>query len=892
MTNAAQSMFRCGWGMALIAVLGLAEPAPTWAQAAGPVEQIVQARPPTDWTSGEFLGVGYAIPPGWQKVQGDDESFIYFGGDMETRTGPAFGVRLIEDVAEFLDAAPGEPRPVQFDGGRRFDRLAATQTPEGVTVQGDLIVSAEPYWQGKFLAITLLAYNGALAEHASTFEQLLAAITVPPAGEVPRQSFLDGGFRIAVPSSDWRLVEGDKTVKFDRRRVMGFVRISRLPANTGRGYLNGWTVPSSVAGRPVNMLGQPALLYEWDERKSDYDDGSDDPQTTRVYVFESCAAGPETLAIELSGLPSFYASDELNDLLDQIEVDAGTGPCGPDNLPAGAVAGTSGERPDGRAAFGSSAGASVQAQTAEPTEGTALDGLVSYVAPPGWFAMSATDSVTLLHPDGRGFVTVARGSGVLAPEGVVALIPPDRLGSFFAGHGKDWTELGWPPVSAEFLDRGQPAEGWHFVRIARDCLPNQEPVAIHYAGIDRFRNGETLKELLGGLTFHWPDGMEECLVKDAGYGQSTPGPAAVPEPVPEPVPAPSAAMPLSDRSTPSDPPQPVRQSGAIAPPVSMQEIPAAPVARVDPPLVPPPPPVVAEPVPQPEPDSFTEGEGGYTLYQNARYGTFISYPASYYSPEPPPGNGDGRSFVSADGASRFFVFAQYDAFDLTQAEMMKRDEAAGGYDDVTYRASGEGWFVLSGHIGSNVFYRKVIRDPSGLIQVFQIVYPGSLQQAFDPVVTFMANSFGPGTSQSSGDDRASDPVADNDVAKPQPVRADRLMTPARNTDLRKALMDAARQPIQAEIGRKVIFVVSVLRTDGQWAYLQAVPHNPDGSKIDWARTPFAREMNQGVMSDVAMVLLRKLGGEWTVVEHVFGPSDVYWVSWADAYGLDQALFMP
>lgn len=118
------------------------------------------------------------------------------------------------------------------------------------------------------------------------------------------------------------------------------------------------------------------------------------------------------------------------------------------------------------------------------------------------------------------------------------------------------------------------------------------------------------------------------------------------------------------------------------------------------------------------------------------------------------------------------------------------------------------------------------------------------------------------------------------------------MTPARGTDLRKALMATARGPIEAEIDRQIVFVASVLRTDGSWAYLQAVPHNPDGSRIDWARTPFAAEMKNGAMSDTAMVLMQNIDGQWSVRDHVFGPTDVYWLNWANAYELDEALFTP
>ena len=46
------------------------------------------------------------------------------------------------------------------------------------------------------------------------------------------------------------------------------------------------------------------------------------------------------------------------------------------------------------------------------------------------------------------------------------------------------------------------------------------------------------------------------------------------------------------------------------------------------------------------------------------------------------------------------------------------------------------------------------------------------------------------------------------------------------------------------------------------------------------------------MSDTAIVLMRKLDGNWSVVDHIFGPTDVYWLTWANAYDRDEALFTP
>jgi hypothetical protein len=115
-------------------------------------------------------------------------------------------------------------------------------------------------------------------------------------------------------------------------------------------------------------------------------------------------------------------------------------------------------------------------------------------------------------------------------------------------------------------------------------------------------------------------------------------------------------------------------------------------------------------------------------------------------------------------------------------------------------------------------------------------------------------------------------------------------TPARGTAERSAIMDAARGPVANDIGQAVIFVVSVLRSDGHWAYLQATPIQPNGSALNWNKTNFAADWRADAMSDTVMVLLSNDGGDWHVVDHVIGPTDVYWYTWIDQYQLPDALF--
>lgn len=103
-------------------------------------------------------------------------------------------------------------------------------------------------------------------------------------------------------------------------------------------------------------------------------------------------------------------------------------------------------------------------------------------------------------------------------------------------------------------------------------------------------------------------------------------------------------------------------------------------------------------------------------------------------------------------------------------------------------------------------------------------------------------------------------------------------------------MNAARGPVSFDIGEQVIFVVQELRSNGVWAYLEAVPHQPDGRPLDWNRTKLAAQWRADMMSDIIMVLLHKTNGRWQVVDHIVGPTDVYWFGWVDQYGLPESLF--
>ncbi|MBP9951815.1 MAG: hypothetical protein KBF27_08630, partial [Cypionkella sp.] len=414
---------------------------------------------------------------------------------------------------------------------------------------------------------------------------------------------------------------------------------------------------------------------------------------------------------------------------------------------------------------------------------------IAYLPAEGLVTMTTPDSLTNLAEDGRCYLTVAKGAVVLAPNGFASLVPAGRLASYEEGFSMEWSAYGWPTPELEFLDNGTPAKGWHMVHFAPNCLPGQEPVAVMFGGIERFTSGNALAQIKSNLVFNWPAGIEICSLENAEVGNPASGGLA-------------GGMVAE---TPNPSPMPVEPEAAPAPASKPQAA-----------LQPPPPPPLPSETAGIEPDILTDQGGCYSMYENTRFGTRISYPSAYFNAGQPPENGDGRRFSSADGQAYFLIFGQHGVFGLPQDEMMQHDKSLEDYQGVSYEKPGDVWYVLSGLIGDATFYRKVILAPDGIIYQFEIRCPAAQKAAFDPVVTHMAQSFGP---------VAAAELAPPLIQKPQQAK---ITTPARNTELRAALMDAARIPIEADLGTKVIFVVSVLKTDGAWAYLQAQPRNPDG----------------------------------------------------------------
>jgi hypothetical protein len=106
---------------------------------------------------------------------------------------------------------------------------------------------------------------------------------------------------------------------------------------------------------------------------------------------------------------------------------------------------------------------------------------------------------------------------------------------------------------------------------------------------------------------------------------------------------------------------------------------------------------------------------------------------------------------------------------------------------------------------------------------------------------------------------------------------------------------AIREAIARELGMAVSLEVETFREHAGWAFVAGRPLTADRAPIDYARTPYARDVEEGYFDDSFAALARRAGGRdtgWSVVELSLGATDAPFVDWPDRHGLPRTLVMP
>lgn len=257
-------------------------------------------------------------------------------------------------------------------------------------------------------------------------------------------------------------------------------------------------------------------------------------------------------------------------------------------------------------------------------------------------------------------------------------------------------------------------------------------------------------------------------------------------------------------------------------------------------------------------------------FMMADAGTMVNIPVDGFHPGAAI-DGSGQVFEADDGLSSITILATPNTPERSLPDLLA--EASSGLNIVHSTNLHGNRVTVTGSRDDRSIIRAELIDAHDVIHVVEVSYDDAAPAEIKERLGYVVDSLRVAQSTS-------------------PASPDDYSTPARGSKERAAMMDAARGPISSGIGQTVIFVISTLRTDGEWAFIQATPKNPDGTDIDWSKTLLADDWEADMMSDVVMVLLRKRNGQWVAVDHVIGPTDVFWYNWVESYGLPELLFNP
>nr|WP_295466558.1 SH3 domain-containing protein [Mesorhizobium sp.] len=210
----------------------------------------------------------------------------------------------------------------------------------------------------------------------------------------------------------------------------------------------------------------------------------------------------------------------------------------------------------------------------------------------------------------------------------------------------------------------------------------------------------------------------------------------------------------------------------------------------------------------------------WRTYSNARIGTTIEYPAAFFRMEPPPENDDGRSFATRDGRTRFTVSGSHNVFEKTIPELMADDIAAAEGDMITYRRSGDDWYVLSGYRDGDVFYRKILLSEDGAtVHTFEIAYVKALKAEFEEITIRMAKSLSAGGKSSLAAEATEDKTGAQPEAEPETAELPDEATADTGAAVGAPTQDSWRSPLE-----------EVLFTGEQTGLF--LPHQANGGVFD------------------------------------------------------------
>jgi hypothetical protein len=136
--------------------------------------------------------------------------------------------------------------------------------------------------------------------------------------------------------------------------------------------------------------------------------------------------------------------------------------------------------------------------------------------------------------------------------------------------------------------------------------------------------------------------------------------------------------------------------------------------------------------------SMADAQSQWRTYLDPRFGMSIEYPSHLFT----------TLEVTAEGVTMLGAGVQFDLMAQVVDGINTAEQLQGliqnteGYEEMTYRAGGNLWLVVSGFRGDDIYYEKFFLT-GGSVQGFSMQYPRVERRTFDAIVERMEDSFRP-----------------------------------------------------------------------------------------------------------------------------------------------------
>lgn len=282
--------------------------------------QVASFTPPADWVSHELKGITFAAPSDWKVVEENSDGIMLFGGDMETHSGPSFGVFF--DRKTLLDddevGIISEAEYLLADGSQYKRVEARTELGGGdVKLSATVFLSPDTNEDDDYTILMMATYNADFKDHKEMLEQILGTVKLPAAVPKALPEALDGLVSYELPKS-WivhKSADGEYA-SFLTKTSTGYIAVAMAGRVTAEQGMDDDVPAHASAPQAAQIFGQDAMLQTWEGTTGEFLVGRKVVSGLYSYYrLNKCLPDGAPIGVVIAGAPALFDGYDYDEAL-------------------------------------------------------------------------------------------------------------------------------------------------------------------------------------------------------------------------------------------------------------------------------------------------------------------------------------------------------------------------------------------------------------------------------------------------------------------------------------------------------------------------------------------------------------------------------------------------